>query len=64
GDVLTGIIATLVSRGVNPFNAAATAAYINGRAGIMAVGLYGERIMAKDLVHLIPEVFREAYTKY
>ncbi|MEB3756167.1 MAG: NAD(P)H-hydrate dehydratase [Desulfurococcales archaeon] len=64
GDVLTGIIATLVSRGVDPFNAAATAAYINGRAGVMAVGLYGERIMAKDLVHLIPEVFREACMKY
>jgi len=64
GDVLTGIIATLVSRGVDPFNAAATAAYVNGRAGVMAVELYGERIMAKDLVHLIPEIFREAYTKY
>ncbi|MCE4606142.1 MAG: NAD(P)H-hydrate dehydratase [Desulfurococcales archaeon] len=64
GDVLTGITAALVSRGVDLFNAAATAAYINGRAGVMAVELYGDGIMTKDLVHLIPEVFKEARGKY
>ncbi|MCE4614310.1 MAG: NAD(P)H-hydrate dehydratase [Desulfurococcales archaeon] len=63
-NVLTGVIATLVSMGIDPFNAAATAAYITGRASVLAAELYGERIMAKDLVHLIPEVFREAHTKY
>jgi hydroxyethylthiazole kinase-like uncharacterized protein yjeF len=64
GDVLTGIIGALLSRGVNGLDAAITAAYINGRAGLMAVERYGERILAKDLVGLIPEVFREAQSKY
>lgn len=33
GDVLTGMIAALVSRGVQPFDAAVTAAYYHGIAG-------------------------------
>ena len=64
GDVLTGITAALLSRGLDAYNAAAVAAYINGRAGEMAVSLYGERITARDLLGFIPEVFKEAYTKY
>ncbi len=64
GDVLTGIIGALLSRGVKGLDAAVTGAYINGRAGLMAVERYGERIVARDLVELIPEVFREAQTKY
>ena len=32
GDVLTGVIAGLVAQGVDPFDAAATGAYVHGRA--------------------------------
>ena len=54
GDVLTGITAALLARGLNPFHAAAIAAYANGKAGLLAVEDYGERITATDLIERIP----------
>ncbi len=60
GDVLTGIVAALIARGVDPYYAAQVAAYINGRAGDMAFKNFGERITALDLIEYIPKVFLEA----
>ncbi len=59
GDVLTGIVAALMARGVDPYYAAQVAAYINGRAGDIAFQEFGERITAFDLVNYIPKVFIE-----
>jgi len=50
GDVLTGIIAALVARGVAPLDAAALGAHLHGRAG--ASGL-GEGLVASDLPVLV-----------
>lgn len=47
GDVLTGMIAALVSRGVRPFDAAITAAYYHGIAGVEISA--GGPITASDL---------------
>ncbi len=60
GDVLTGIVAALIARGVDPYYAAQVAAYINGKAGDMAFKNFGERITALDLIEYIPKVFLEA----
>jgi NAD(P)H-hydrate epimerase len=48
GDVLTGIIAGLVAAGASPFDAAATAAYVHGRAA-SAAGT-GVSLVATDLI--------------
>ena len=51
GDVLTGMIAALVSRGVPPFDAAITAAYYHGIAGAKISA--GGPITASDLAAAI-----------
>ena len=50
GDVLTGVTAGLIARGVPPFEAACSAAYINGYAGVEAVRDSGLHITASDVV--------------
>ncbi|RLI30970.1 bifunctional ADP-dependent NAD(P)H-hydrate dehydratase/NAD(P)H-hydrate epimerase [Candidatus Bathyarchaeota archaeon] len=59
GDVLTGIVATLLAWGVEPFRAGCAAAYVNGAAGDLAVKELGYHITATDVLEKIPEVMRE-----
>ncbi|MEM4036156.1 MAG: NAD(P)H-hydrate dehydratase [Fervidicoccaceae archaeon] len=54
GDVLSGIVAALVKRTRDIFEAAFIAAYVNGRAGEMATRRLGEGISATDLLDSIP----------
>ncbi len=58
GDVLTGIIAGLLARGLEPFEAAAAGAYVHGRAGDIA-GHTG--LIASDLIAALPRTL-EALT--
>jgi len=58
GDVLSGIVATLLAWGVEPFRAAAAAAWINGRAGELVFERLGLHMIATDLIDAIPEVMR------
>ncbi len=60
GDVLTGIVAALLARGLSPYQAAQIATFVNGRAGEISSREFGERITALDLVDKIPQVFMEA----
>jgi NAD(P)H-hydrate epimerase len=48
GDVLTGVIAGLLAAGADPFDAAATGAYVHGRAASQAAT--GDDLVATDLV--------------
>jgi len=59
GDVLTGITAGLLSRGVDPFEAACAAAFINGSAGVESVGKLGLHIVASDVVNNIANVMKK-----
>jgi NAD(P)H-hydrate epimerase len=55
GDVLTGIIASLIGQGIPPFDAAAAGAYIHGMAGNLAVSIKGEHgMIASDIIDSIP----------
>jgi NAD(P)H-hydrate epimerase len=59
GDVLTGIIAGLVSQGVAPVLAAATGVYLHGLAGDLACRALGpEAMIASDLLEKLPEAIR------
>ena len=51
GDVLSGLVAAFCARGADPFEAAAAAAHVHGRAGILG---HREGLVADDLVNLIP----------
>ncbi|HUI23069.1 MAG TPA: NAD(P)H-hydrate dehydratase [Nitrososphaerales archaeon] len=59
GDVLTGITAGLLAKGVPSFEAAAAAAYINGAAGVEAVKQLGFHITASDVANQIANVMKK-----
>jgi len=58
GDTLAGICGALLARGVESYNAACAAAYINGKAGELAAKKFGESLVASDLLWAIPNVIR------
>ncbi len=55
GDVLSGIIASLIGQGLSGFDAAVAGAYIHGLAGDLSVTLKGEHgVIASDIMDSIP----------
>ena len=60
GDVLTGLIASLLVQGASPVLAAAGGAWIHGRAGDVAAEELTEYCMTpEDVIAAFPKVFRE-----
>lgn len=59
GDVLTGIVAALLARGVAPIDAASSGAYVHGLAGRIAGGRTGEGTVAGDVARAVPEAVRQ-----
>jgi hydroxyethylthiazole kinase-like uncharacterized protein yjeF len=62
GDILTGMIASLVAQGYSPFDAAVLGCYIHGKAGDEAAAHLGEvGMIAGDIIDAIPETFKKLY---
>jgi hydroxyethylthiazole kinase-like uncharacterized protein yjeF len=59
GDVLAGIIASLISQGLEPGEAARLGAWINGKAGELAAEELGNGALAMDIVEKVPEVISD-----
>ncbi len=60
GDVLTGIIASLLAQKATPIQAAAAGVWIHGRSGDLAAARFTQRGMCvEDVIGLLPEVFLE-----
>lgn len=60
GDVLCGVIATLLAQQVDPFDAAVAGAYLHGRAGELAGEKLGRRcVLARDVIDTLPEAIAE-----
>ncbi len=60
GDVLSGMIGTLLAQDVDRFSAAALGVHLHGRAGEIAGKRFGMRcVLAKDVIDAIPEAVRE-----
>ncbi len=58
GDVLTGIIVSLLAQGCQPLNAALLGTYLHGLAGDIAADSVGQRsLVASDLVEALPDTF-------
>jgi ADP-dependent NAD(P)H-hydrate dehydratase / NAD(P)H-hydrate epimerase len=55
GGTLSGIAGALLARRIDVMNAAAGAAYINGRAGELAAKRMKESLVATDIIDSIPE---------
>jgi len=63
GDVLSGIIASLMAQGATPFNAAVLGVEIHSRAGIVAEQKLGKRsVCAEDVIAAIPTVLQQLDT--
>jgi len=59
GDVLSGVIVSLLGQGVMPLEAAACAAWLHGSAGDLAAAEIGEYGMTpEDLLTRIPRLLR------
>ena len=58
GDTLTGICGALLARGIDTFDSACAAAYINGKAGELASKKYKQGLLATDLIENIPVVIK------
>jgi NAD(P)H-hydrate epimerase len=59
GDVLAGIIGSLLSKNVESYNAARMGAFINGKAGNLAFKKYSYGLIATDIIEQIPTVFKK-----
>lgn len=58
GDVLSGMVATMLSKNKNSVQAASAAAFVNGKAGALAQKKNGLHIAATDLLDFIPVAMR------
>jgi NAD(P)H-hydrate epimerase len=57
GDVLSGIVGGLMAQNVDPFEAAAAGAFVNGAAGDFVASELGFHMVATDIIDWIPKVF-------
>jgi len=59
GDVLSGIAATFLGWGVEPFKAACASAFVSGRAGDLARSERGYHLVATDVIDKISYAIKE-----
>jgi hydroxyethylthiazole kinase-like uncharacterized protein yjeF len=60
GDVLTGVISSLLAQGIPANQAACIGVYLHGRAGDLAAKEKGEApLIAGDVIEKLPEAFKE-----
>ena len=59
GDVLAGIVGALLSKKVEPFNAARMGVFINGAAGNIAFDKRSYGLIATDIIDEIPNVLKK-----
>jgi NAD(P)H-hydrate epimerase len=59
GDVLSGIIGALLSKGVQTFNVMRMAAFLNGEAGNVVFEKKSYGLLATDIIEEIPTVLKK-----
>jgi len=59
GDVLTGMVASLLGQGLDSLSAAVSAVYLHGLAGDLAAAAKGESaLVASDLIESLPDAWK------
>ena len=59
GDVLTGIIVSLLGRGLSPLQSSLLGTFLHGLCGDLAVKVRGEEsLIAGDLISFIPDAIK------
>ena len=59
GDVLSGIVASMLSRNRNVLESTASAAFLNGQAGKIIQKQFGTHMIASDLIDVLPLVAKQ-----
>ncbi len=60
GDVLTGMVASFVGQGIDPYSAAVSSVYLHGKAGDLAAKEVGQfSLIASDILAKLPHVLKE-----
>jgi NAD(P)H-hydrate epimerase len=59
GDVLSGIVGAFLAQGIDAFEAATAAAFVNGAAGDFVLQEVGYHMVATDLIDWIPHVLND-----
>ena len=60
GDILSGLIGSLLAQGMEPFDAASLGTHLHGRAGELAGQRLGPRsVLARDVIDSLPQTFKE-----
>jgi NAD(P)H-hydrate epimerase len=59
GDVLSGIVGSLLAKGFCPMEAATAGAFINGAAGDFVLTQKGYHIVASDIIDWIPKIMND-----
>lgn len=59
GDLLTGAVGGLLSKGVDPYHSACLAAYIIGKSGLLAFKNLGYSYYTSEILNFIPQVLSE-----
>lgn len=64
GDVLTGLLCGLISRGYKPSDAAIVGVFLHGLSGDLAASALGQEAMtSQDIIRYIPYAFKQMGTK-
>ena len=59
GDVLAGIIGSMLAQGANPFKTAAAGVFLHGTAGDIAAEKLGRiSMLPTDMTELLPDAFQ------
>jgi NAD(P)H-hydrate repair Nnr-like enzyme with NAD(P)H-hydrate dehydratase domain len=62
GDVLTGILVSLLGQGYEPRHAALLGVFLHGLSGDLAASALAEETMvASDLISFLPQAFKKVY---
>jgi NAD(P)H-hydrate epimerase len=64
GDVLAGLVVGLMSKGVDPFDAARISAFTNGFAGDLAFAKLGFSLLATDVIDEISVVLKRFLERF
>ncbi|MGD0057599.1 MAG: NAD(P)H-hydrate dehydratase [Methanomassiliicoccales archaeon] len=64
GDVLAGQVVGLISKGVDPYDAARISAFTNGFAGDLAYEQLGFSLLATDVIDKIPPVLKRFLERF
>ena len=60
GDVLTGMVASFVGQGIDPYSAAVSSVYLHGKTGDLVAKEKGQfSLIASDILTKLPQVLKE-----